>query len=79
MQSPFVIDANAPDGDWQAEAARSRTSGIEIEDGTFIFDQRLMSVAEDDGGESCHLRLQIEGFAVMQDVKSPAPEFDRFC
>ena len=73
-----VLDANSPEGNRQAEASRSSTSGIEVENATVILDERLMGMAEDDGGNSDRQLLELCSIVDQEELRARDIQCSRY-
>ncbi len=66
-------------GNWQREAARTGAAGVEVEDAIGPGNFRLVGVAENDGGNACGVRMQVEVLSRMDQVEELSREFDGRC
>lgn len=74
-QLAFVND-QAADGDGQFESPGAGTARIEEEDLLLELDLGDVTVAKDDGGESCRLRLQVKFGEYMEHVNGNAGDLE---
>ena len=71
-----ILKGQFSHGYWQIESSRACAAGIEIEYTIFHLLLRNVTVAVDDGRDSCRLRVQIETFEDMQDINRNAINFE---